>query len=73
MIDARVGVTAADEVFAEIIALADDCRFSDCAHQSEPGCAVIAAVAELVQREQCATPCIAQMGHDSSPRVAEPR
>ena len=35
-----------DDVFAEIAALANDCRFSDCRHESEPGCAVHAAVAE---------------------------
>lgn len=29
-----------DDVFAEITALARQCRFSDCAHDSEPGCAV---------------------------------
>lgn len=43
---------AVDEVFAEIIALAEDCRFSDCAHQSEPGCAVIAAVADGTMPER---------------------
>jgi ribosome biogenesis GTPase / thiamine phosphate phosphatase len=32
-------------VFAEIAALADGCRFADCAHDSEPGCAVQAAIA----------------------------
>lgn len=30
--------------FADIDGLAADCRFRDCRHQSEPGCAVIAAV-----------------------------
>ncbi|WP_406828277.1 ribosome small subunit-dependent GTPase A [Microbulbifer sp. ARAS458-1] len=30
--------------FADISALAAKCRFADCAHQSEPGCAVQAAV-----------------------------
>ena len=30
--------------FADIEELATHCRFSDCAHQSEPGCAVTAAV-----------------------------
>jgi ribosome biogenesis GTPase len=34
-----------DAAFDEIAALADDCRFADCAHESEPGCAVLAAVA----------------------------
>ncbi|NCO51675.1 MAG: ribosome small subunit-dependent GTPase A [Deltaproteobacteria bacterium] len=31
------------ESFAEIEVLALNCRFSDCGHQSEPGCAVLAA------------------------------
>lgn len=30
--------------FADIRALTDNCRFSDCQHRNEPGCAVIAAV-----------------------------
>ncbi len=34
-----------DQTFAEITALAQDCRFADCAHTVEPGCAVLAAVA----------------------------
>jgi ribosome biogenesis GTPase len=33
------------KAFADIEALADECRFRDCAHGSEPGCAVRAAVA----------------------------
>lgn len=33
-----------DETFAEIAALASQCRFRDCAHGPEPGCAVQAAV-----------------------------
>jgi ribosome biogenesis GTPase len=32
--------------FADIDALAEGCRFRDCRHAAEPGCAVIAAVAE---------------------------
>src|SRR6185436_8310376 len=32
--------------FADIDALAEGCRFRDCRHASEPGCAVIAAVAD---------------------------
>jgi ribosome biogenesis GTPase len=35
-----------DEVFADIVALAGSCRFSDCQHESEPGCAVLAAQAQ---------------------------
>lgn len=33
-----------DDVFAEITGAAKECRFSDCTHNSEPGCAVRAAI-----------------------------
>ncbi|MGI5169642.1 ribosome small subunit-dependent GTPase A [Spirillospora sp. CA-253888] len=36
------------QTFAEIEELALECRFGDCAHQSEPGCAVLAAIEEGV-------------------------
>ena len=39
--DADAGVSA---TFADIEALAADCRFSDCTHGREPGCAVRAAI-----------------------------
>ena len=35
-----------DSTFAEIAELAADCRFSDCSHEHEPGCAVRQAVDE---------------------------
>jgi ribosome biogenesis GTPase len=35
---------ALEDVFSEISALAEDCRFSDCHHEAEPGCAVRAAI-----------------------------
>ena len=35
---------ALDDVFADIAGLASDCRFADCAHEAEPGCAVRAAI-----------------------------
>lgn len=35
---------AVDSAFPEIEALAAECRFGDCGHQGEPGCAVAAAV-----------------------------
>ena len=34
----------ADGGFADLEALAAQCRFSDCAHHSEPGCAIGAAI-----------------------------
>ncbi len=37
---------ALDDVFAEVAALAEQCRFSDCEHETEPGCAVQAAIAD---------------------------
>jgi ribosome biogenesis GTPase len=33
-----------DNLFADVVALAETCRFKDCEHNSEPGCAVRAAV-----------------------------
>ncbi|WP_055487263.1 ribosome small subunit-dependent GTPase A [Streptomyces sp. WMMB 322] len=39
--DAEAGVGS---TFSEIEALAEECRFHDCGHASEPGCAVLAAV-----------------------------
>ena len=35
---------ALDEAFRDVDEFAGDCRFSDCAHRTEPGCAVLAAV-----------------------------
>ncbi|MFC8359811.1 ribosome small subunit-dependent GTPase A [Streptomyces griseorubiginosus] len=47
--DAETGV---GQVFSEIEELAERCRFHDCAHEAEPGCAVLAAIdsGELAQR-----------------------
>ena len=33
-----------EETFSEITELATQCKFSDCSHQNEPGCAVMAAI-----------------------------
>jgi ribosome biogenesis GTPase / thiamine phosphate phosphatase len=38
--------SALDETFADVAALTEGCRFTDCAHGSEPGCAVRAALAD---------------------------
>jgi ribosome biogenesis GTPase len=37
---------AIDDAFEDVRALAQTCRFADCTHQQEPGCAVQAAVAD---------------------------
>ncbi|MDT7840288.1 ribosome small subunit-dependent GTPase A [Streptomyces justiciae] len=49
LFDAESGV---GQVFSEIEELAGECRFHDCAHESEPGCAVLAAIdsGELPER-----------------------
>jgi ribosome biogenesis GTPase len=41
--DAAAGLA---DVFDDIVSLSQQCRFSDCAHRSEPGCAIRAALAE---------------------------
>lgn len=38
------GPDAIDDTFADVTALARNCRFTDCAHEAEPGCAVRAAL-----------------------------
>jgi ribosome biogenesis GTPase len=39
------GDSGVDETFDDIESLVADCRFRDCRHETEPGCAVLAAVA----------------------------
>jgi len=41
LVDVETGI---ETVFNDIMALAATCRFADCAHESEPGCAVQAAI-----------------------------
>ena len=41
-----------NDTFAEIIELAQQCRFADCGHESEPSCAVQAALADGVLDER---------------------
>jgi ribosome biogenesis GTPase len=38
------GEDSLDETFADVAELAAQCRFNDCSHQTEPGCAVRAAL-----------------------------
>lgn len=42
LLDAGQGI---DAVFADVTDLIDQCKFTDCAHETEPGCAVQAAIA----------------------------
>ena len=39
-----VGAGALDATFSDVEELAAECRFGDCTHQHEPGCAVLAGV-----------------------------
>lgn len=41
--DVEAGIA---EIFADVVALARTCRFANCRHESEPGCAVNAAIDE---------------------------
>lgn len=41
--DVRTGI---EDVFADVVALARNCRFSDCRHETEPGCAIQAAISD---------------------------
>ncbi|WP_081861576.1 ribosome small subunit-dependent GTPase A [Cellulomonas sp. HZM] len=51
-----IGLVADDDAlehtFSDVVALAGTCRFADCEHRGEPGCAVLAAIAagDLPQR-----------------------
>ena len=46
LLDLMVGREGIDEAFADIIELAKDCRFVDCRHDGDEGCAVALAVAD---------------------------
>jgi len=35
---------AIEDVFSDVAKLAESCRFADCSHSTEPGCAVLAAI-----------------------------
>ena len=41
ILDASEGI---DDIFADVVEIAGNCRFSDCTHATEPGCAVQAAL-----------------------------
>ena len=41
LVDVQDGI---DDVFEEISRLASQCRFADCTHETEPGCAVLTAI-----------------------------
>jgi ribosome biogenesis GTPase / thiamine phosphate phosphatase len=43
LIDAGAGI---DSVFEDVTELLGNCRFRDCSHQTEPGCAVRQAINE---------------------------
>jgi ribosome biogenesis GTPase / thiamine phosphate phosphatase len=43
-LDVTEAAAGLDEVFADLAELAGTCKFSDCAHASEPGCAVQRAI-----------------------------
>ena len=38
--------TGIDETFSEILTLAEQCKFGDCSHTNEKGCAILAAISQ---------------------------
>jgi ribosome biogenesis GTPase len=70
--DAASGI---DTLFAEITELAPHCRFRDCTHAHEPGCAVQAAVADgTLDAERVARwRKLTQENQDKTPVVSGPR
>ncbi|XXF79987.1 ribosome small subunit-dependent GTPase A [Myxococcaceae bacterium GXIMD 01537] len=46
------GEEGLEQAFSDVLALAEGCRFSDCGHQREPGCAVRDAVREGALAEE---------------------
>jgi len=52
LVDAGHGAQGLARAFPDIEELSLACRFADCAHSSEPGCAVVAAVADLTLPER---------------------
>jgi ribosome biogenesis GTPase len=42
ILDSSEGI---DDIFADVVEITGNCRFSDCTHATEPGCAVQAALA----------------------------
>ncbi len=41
-----------DETFSDVVELFDQCKFNDCSHTNEPGCAVLAALADGTLSEE---------------------
>ena len=41
LLDVQSGI---DDVFSEISELSSECKFVDCTHETEPGCAILAAI-----------------------------
>ena len=41
-----------DETFSDVVSLFDQCKFNDCSHTNEPGCAVLAALADGTLSEE---------------------
>ena len=64
--DADAGIA---EVFDDIVALVQECRFSNCAHTTEPGCAIRAAIAEGSLSEERYARWQTLSGQDAGPKT----
>jgi ribosome biogenesis GTPase len=62
-----------EAAFADVATLAAGCRFNDCTHGEEPGCAVHAAVAEGTLQKLGREAAALAARHDAAARQAERR
>ncbi|MEW8257796.1 MAG: ribosome small subunit-dependent GTPase A [Candidatus Thiodiazotropha taylori] len=64
-----------EESFSDITRLAQQCRFGDCAHQGEPGCAVVSAIeqGELDQRRLISYQKLMREQQQNSATIAQKR
>jgi len=65
---------AVDATFPDVDGLALECRFTNCGHTTEPGCAIVAAVAAgTLDSERLGTWRVLQREAEASTRRASPR
>ena len=62
-----------DTVFADVAEIAQTCRFNDCLHESEPGCAVQAALYSGILMPSDSRATVSCNARSRPPSAARPR